>query len=156
MQPINLQALLMEIEGMISNYIVEKNARIEYAQLPEVIMGSYTKLQQLFMNLIVNAIKFGPVGEGAEPPLVTISCRDKGNSWEFSIQDNGIGIDPEFHEQIFLLFKKLHPSQEYRGTGIGLALCKKIVEQHGGSITVLSAQGRGSNFIFTINKSMID
>jgi len=137
-------------------FYVEKNARIEYAQLPEVIRGSYTKLQQLFMNLIVNAIKFGPVGEGADPPLVTISCLNKGGFWEFSIRDNGIGIAPDFHEQIFLLFKKLHPSQEYRGTGIGLALCKKIVEQHGGSITVLSAQGRGSEFIFTLNKDIAD
>lgn len=156
METIDLRLLLKEIEGMISNYIVEKNARIEYAQLPEVIRGSYTKLQQLFMNLIVNAIKFGPVGEGADPPLVTISCLNKGGFWEFSIRDNGIGIAPDFHEQIFLLFKKLHPSQEYRGTGIGLALCKKIVEQHGGSITVLSAQGRGSEFIFTLNKDIAD
>lgn len=149
LEPIDTQALLSDIAHMLANYIAEKDARIEHANLPPSILGSYTKLHQLFMNLIVNAIKFGPLDTA---PVVSISCKDKGDCWEFAVKDNGIGIAPEFHEQIFMLFKKLHTRQEYHGTGIGLALCKKIVEQHGGTIHVISTQGEGSTFVFTLKK----
>jgi PAS domain S-box-containing protein len=148
---INMQLLMEDIEKMITRYVVEKNARISYQNLPVTIRGSYTQLHQLFMNLIVNGIKFGPLQES---PHIDISCRESADCWHFSVADNGIGIAPEFHETIFLLFKKLHPTGDYSGTGIGLALCKKIVELHGGEISVSSAPGKGATFSFSIRKEI--
>lgn len=148
---VNMQLLMADIEKMITRYVVDKNACISYHNLPLTIRGSYTQLHQLFMNLIVNGIKFGPP---QERPHVDISCRESADYWHFTVADNGIGIAPEFHETIFLLFKKLHPAGDYSGTGIGLALCKKIVELHGGEIHVSSAPGKGAIFAFSIRKEI--
>jgi PAS domain S-box-containing protein len=148
---VNMQLLMEDIEKMITRYVVEKNACISYQNLPVTIRGSYTQLHQLFMNLIVNGIKFGPL---QERPHIEISGRESADYWHFSVADNGIGISSEFHETIFLLFKKLHPASDYSGTGIGLALCKKIVELHGGQIDVSSVPGKGAIFTFSIRKEM--
>lgn len=100
----------------------------------------------LLQNLLSNAIKF----RGQDPPLVHISADKRDNQWQFAVRDNGIGIDPQYAERIFVLFQRLHTNAEYPGTGIGLSLCKKIVERHGGRIWMESQLGQGATFYFTL------
>jgi light-regulated signal transduction histidine kinase (bacteriophytochrome) len=130
--------------------IGEANAAIVHEQpLPEVLADP-TQLIQLFQNLIGNAIKF----RGKKAPQVTIGVESKGEDWIFCVRDNGIGIDPQFAERIFAPFERLHGRHEYPGTGIGLAICKKIVERHGGRIWVESQVGQGCAFFFTFDRSL--
>ena len=126
--------------------IKEAGAVVTKDELPTV-MGDETQLSQLFQNLIDNAIKFR---RAEETPKVHISAQRKGNDWEFSVQDNGIGIDPQYFDRIFIIFQRLHAREAYEGTGIGLAVCMRIVERHGGRIWVESEPGRGSIFHFTL------
>jgi light-regulated signal transduction histidine kinase (bacteriophytochrome) len=109
-------------------------------------MADNVQLGQLFQNLIGNAIKF----QGMELPRVHVSASRNGNGWVFSVRDNGIGIAPEYAERIFVIFQRLHSPEKYPGTGIGLAVCKKIVERHGGRIWVESESGKGATFYFTL------
>lgn len=125
--------------------IEESGAAITHDPLP-TIMADSSQLTQLFQNLISNAIKF----QGDKPAQIHISAKQKKNEWIFSVQDNGIGMDPKYAERIFLAFQRLHSRDEYPGTGIGLATCKKIVERHGGQIWVESEPDKGSIFYFTI------
>ena len=128
--------------------IEESGAEIIYKDLPEEIFVDPTQVGQLIQNLISNSIKFCD----NSVPKVEITAMDKGNEWQLAIKDNGIGIAPEYHERIFDIFQRLHGKSEYPGTGIGLSICKKIVERHGGKIWVESKQGSGSTFFFTIAK----
>lgn len=136
------------IESVLKNLsvaITENHAKIEVGSLP-TIWGDEVQLVQLFQNLLANAIKF----HGDKLPEIEVSARLQNGNWLFAVRDNGIGIDPQNFEKIFGIFQRLHGRQNYPGTGIGLAVCKKIVERHGGLIWIESAPGKGSNFLFTL------
>ena len=139
--------ILLELDSTLK----ETKARVMFSNFPELINADKIKLKQLLQNLITNGIKFSKPGV---IPTVTINCKEKKDYWQFEVKDNGIGISKEFNDKIFKLFQRLHTSSEYKGTGIGLTLCKKIVEQHDGEIIVDSILGEGSNFIFTISRSL--
>jgi PAS domain S-box-containing protein len=128
--------------------IEENGAVVTHDPLPTV-MADHLQLGQLFQNLIGNAIKF----RGNEPPRIHVSAGRKGNVWTFSVRDNGIGIAPEYAQRIFVIFQRLHGRNEYDGTGIGLAICKRIVERHGGRIWAESEVGKGATFYFTLPAS---
>jgi PAS domain S-box-containing protein len=126
--------------------VEESGAVVTHDALPTVTTNS-TQLTQIFQNLVGNAIKY----RGPEPPDIHVSAiRNGGNEWTFSIRDNGMGIDPQYFERIFVIFQRLHGREEFEGTGIGLAVCKKIVEQIGGRIWVESQIKKGSTFYFTL------
>jgi signal transduction histidine kinase len=125
--------------------IRQSGAQVTIESLP-LVRADGGQLVQLFQNLLGNAIKY----RGAEPPEICVQCGMQDGYWQFSVKDNGIGIDPQFSERIFALFQRLHGKDEYEGTGIGLAICKKIVERHGGKIWVESAAGQGADFKFTL------
>ncbi len=127
--------------------IEERQAEVQCGALPAV-RGDAAQLTQVFQNLLSNAIKFCQ----ASPPCVDISARRDGALWQVRVQDNGIGVPPEYRERIFGMFQRLHGRREYAGTGIGLAICQKIVERHGGSIRVETPDGAdcGSVFVFTL------
>ena len=131
--------------GNLRTRISESRAVITHDPLPTV-MADNTQLMQLFQNLIGNAIKF----RSNQPPEIHVGAQRVEDAWLFSVRDNGIGIDPQFAERIFVIFQRLHTRDEYPGTGMGLAICKKIVECHRGRIWVESEVGQGATFYFTI------
>ncbi|QLE58052.1 ATP-binding protein [Nostoc sp. TCL26-01] len=136
------------LEKALSNLrqkIAETGATVTHDPLPTVMAGS-TQLMQLFQNLIANAIKF----RSEQPPQIHVGAERLEDEWLFSVQDNGIGIDPQFSDRIFVIFQRLHTRDEYAGTGMGLAICKKIIECHRGRIWVESQLGQGATFYFTI------
>lgn len=136
-----LQAALKNLRVAIE----ESHAAITADDLPTV-HADPTQLMQLFQNLIGNSLKF----RAAEPPQVQITATQLHDAWQFAVRDNGIGIEPQYFERIFLVFQRLHTRRQYQGTGIGLALSKKIIERHGGSIWLESKPGQGSTFYFTL------
>jgi light-regulated signal transduction histidine kinase (bacteriophytochrome) len=136
---------LREALSNLKKVVEESGARVTYDSLPTVKTDA-VQLTSLFQNLIGNAIKF----RGDSLPEIYVSAVRKGDEHVFSVRDNGIGIDQNFVGKIFEVFKRLHTSKEYEGTGIGLAICKKIVERHGGRIWVESEPNKGSTFYFTI------
>jgi len=142
----DLEAVFNQALDNLKVAIEENNATITHDPLPTV-MADVTQMIQLFQNLAGNAIKFR---KKEEPPRVHVSARRKENEWLFSVRDNGIGISPEFQSRLFNIFQREHTASEYPGTGIGLAICKKIVERHGGRIWAESVHGEGSTFYFTI------
>lgn len=150
-QPVGLtdsHAVLGEVLRNLAFVIQEQRAIITNDDLP-VLMADATQLKQLLQNLISNAIKFCKPGL---TPEIHVSAVDLGHEWRFSVKDNGIGIDEQYADRIFVIFQRLHTRQEYPGTGIGLAVCKRIVERHGGQIWVKSKPGEGSTFYFTFAK----
>lgn len=146
-EEIEVPKLLHEILKDLKSTIKESNAKVEIIGMPTRIEGNSTQIRQLFQNLIENGIKFKRENI---PPLIRISAQQKGSCWEFAISDNGIGIKKAHHQKIFKLFQKLHDGQQYEGTGIGLALAKRIVEQHGGTISLESSPEKGSTFHFSL------
>jgi PAS domain S-box-containing protein len=145
LEPVNCDVVLQVALAALAKSIQESNAVIRRDPLPK-LMGDELQLTQLFQNVIGNAIKY----QNGRNPEIYVSCKRNDESWVFSVKDNGIGIEPQYTEQIFLIFQRLHTQEEYSGTGIGLALCKKIVERHGGRIWVTSEPGKGSDFYFTL------
>jgi light-regulated signal transduction histidine kinase (bacteriophytochrome) len=129
----------------LQHLIRERGAVVTHDDLP-VIMADRLQLGVVFQNLIANAIKF----RRDEPPQVHVSARLVDGVWIFSVSDNGIGIEPEFFERIFVMFQRLHTKEQYSGTGIGLAICKRVIERHGGRIWVESEFGNGATFNFSI------
>jgi PAS domain S-box-containing protein len=144
-EPTDSHAALGEALGNLATAIEENLAIVTNDDLP-VVSADATQLQQVFQNLIGNAIKF----RGEDSPHVHVTARKEGGEWLFSVKDNGIGIDAQHAERLFVIFQRLHTRQEYPGTGIGLAVCKRIVERHGGRIWFESEPGKGSIFYFTL------
>jgi signal transduction histidine kinase len=142
---VHCDAVLDRVLKSLQLAIEDTGAVITREPLPAVA-GDSIQLTQLFQNLLTNAIKF----HGKKPPLVQISTENNGSMWKIAVRDNGIGISPEHADRIFVIFQRLHTKTEYPGTGIGLAICKKIVERHGGRIWVEASPGGGSTFFFTI------
>ena len=141
----NCEMVLKEALANLVVAISESGAVVTQDALPTV-SGDATQLTQLFQNLIGNALKF----REERPPQIHIGAvRDNGD-WRFSVADNGIGMEPQYFERVFLVFQRLHTRKEYQGTGIGLAICKKVVERHGGRIWAESEPGQGATFCFTI------
>lgn len=145
--PTDSCAVLDEALANLEVAIEESRAMVTKGDLPTV-RADAGQLVLVFQNLVANAIKF----HGAEPPRVQVSSRDLGHEWLFSIKDNGIGIESQYADKVFVIFQRLHAREEYPGTGIGLALCKRIVERHGGRIWFESEPEKGSTFFFTIPK----
>ncbi len=143
--PVDCAVILKTVITNLQPDLVEKHGRITWDPLPTV-MGNPVELSQLFQNLIANAIKF----HGPQPPEIHVGAVLQGREWRFHVRDNGIGIHPKDFDRIFVIFQRLHSRDEYPGTGIGLSLCKKIVERHGGRIWVESEPGKGSTFFFTL------
>jgi hypothetical protein len=144
-EDVDTGAVLERVLASLEVAIKESGASITSGTLPHVRMYEF-QLEQLFQNLIANAIRY----RGIDTPRISIAAERQGDVWRFSVQDNGIGIEPQFQEQIFGIFKRLHSRTEYPGTGMGLAICQRIVERAGGRIWVESEPGKGSTFYFTI------
>jgi signal transduction histidine kinase len=142
--PTDVEAVLGQVITNLRLAIDESGARITHESLP-IVEADSTQLNQLFQNLIANAVKF----RGKLPPKIHITAAKEDPYWVFSVRDNGIGFDPDYADRIFTIFQRLHSRNDYPGTGMGLAICKRIVERHGGSIWVKSAPGDGSTFYFT-------
>ncbi len=144
-EPTDCAAFFDQAITNLKGTIGESGAEVTCGPLPTV-MADKSQIGQLLQNLIGNALKY----HGDEPPRVHVSAEQKGDEWVFSVRDNGIGIDPQYADRIFVIFQRLHNREEYAGTGIGLAICKKIVERHGGRIWLESQLGSGATFHFTI------
>ena len=147
-EPRPADAVLQKVLISLQDSIQRAEAAITIGNLPAVAMEEI-HLHQLFQNLISNALKY----RGPNRPEVRISAEEAGANWVFSIKDNGIGIDPQYSKLVFGVFKRLHDRQTYPGTGIGLAICQRIVERYGGRIWVESELGQGSNFRFTVPRA---
>ena len=144
-EPTAMETVLKAALDNLTNAVKESHGIITHDPLPAV-MGDDKQLAQLFQNLLSNAVKFG----GAQPPRIHISAKQADGEWLFSVRDHGIGIDPQYGDRIFVIFQRLHTREQFPGTGIGLAICKKIVERHGGRIWVESELGKGATFYFTM------
>ena len=144
---VDLNMLLNKVKVNLQIAIEDADASIITSVLP-VVFGDESQLTQLFQNLINNAIKF----HGDPSPVVNIKAQELTDFWQLSVSDNGIGIDEKYQEKIFVIFQRLHSKDKYDGTGIGLAVCKKVVDRHGGQIWIDSELGKGSTFYFTIAK----
>ncbi len=144
-QRVALRGVVDRALSLVETAIEDSGAKITCGDLPEV-MGDRSQLVQLVLNLVGNAVKY----RGAAAPVIHIAADRVGDAWRISVRDNGIGIAPKHHQQVFEIFKRLHDLKEYPGTGIGLAVCRRVVTRHGGKIWVESQAGEGSVFYFTL------
>ncbi|WP_339106263.1 PAS domain S-box protein [Haloterrigena salinisoli] len=144
-EPVDLNETLEDVLADLQVQIVESGAEVMVEDLPH-LEGDASQLRQLFQNLLDNAITYS----GDEPPLIHVDADRRGDKWVISVEDNGIGIEPDKQERVFTVFDRLHSREEYDGTGIGLALCQRIVKRHGGEIWVESEPGEGATFSFTL------
>ena len=143
--PVDCNQILATVTQDLQEASAEAGAAIHVEPLPRV-QGDASQLTQVFQNLLANAIKF----HGQDPPQVLVSAKKQGRDWVFAVRDNGIGIDPQYFDKVFIIFQRLHGKRDYPGTGIGLALTKKIIEHHGGRIWIESIPGQGTTFFFTL------
>ena len=143
--PTDASAALAHALASLKLSIDETGARVTHDPLPTV-PADQSQIEHVFLNLIGNALKF----RGSEPPTIHVTAAQRDGDWLFSVEDNGIGIEPQYFDRIFVIFQRLHGREEYPGTGIGLAITKRIIERHGGRIWVESRPGRGSTFFFTL------
>ncbi len=148
---VNCNQVMKGVTTLLTVAIAEQKATLNVRPLP-VIRGVQPQIIQLFQNLVSNALKYH---REDVPPVIEVGYTEQDSCYEFYVKDNGIGIDPKFFDKIFIIFQRLHNKTEYSGTGIGLSICKKIVERHGGSIRVESEPGKGSTFYFTIPKKSV-
>ena len=146
-ETVDMQAQAAQVVDFLEDRLAAKNAVVIVGKLPEVT-GNRIQLLQVLQNLVGNALKFNDKSR----PEVRVSARDRQDHWLFLVQDNGIGIAPENSDRIFDIFQRLHCRQQFDGTGIGLSICKKVVELHGGCIAVRSRPGKGTTFFFTLPK----
>jgi signal transduction histidine kinase len=144
--PVDCENILQTAKENLTVAIAESGAVITHDRLPALV-ADQTQLTQLFQNLFGNAIKFH---RPEEAPRIHVSSKRQDGAWRLSVRDNGIGIDPQYFDRIFIIFQRLHGREKYAGTGMGLAICKRIVERHGGRIWVESEPGKGSTFHFVI------
>lgn len=145
LEPVDCEQILDETLDVLRREIEESDAVVTHDPLPTVV-GDGAQLRLVFQNLIDNAIKFQDEGT----PRVHVQAEREGDTWKFSVHDNGIGIKPIYADHIFDIFSRLHNYEEYPGAGTGLAICKRILERHGGDIWVESKHGTGSVFYFTL------
>ncbi len=146
---IDLNKVVREVIILSQKRIKETKAIIKFENLP-LLLASKSALRQVFQNLISNALKYH---KKDQPPVINISAEEFLTHWQLAISDNGIGIEEEYFNKIFIIFQRLHNTDEYTGTGIGLAVCKKIIENFGGKIWLASEENKGSTFYFTIPKT---
>lgn len=146
-QSVDMNVIVKYVTQIFESRFEKERITLITDRLP-VVQGNTSQLQQLLQNLIGNAIKY----KSEQPPLIEIGCQEQESRFVFFVKDNGIGINPKYFEKIFVVFQRLHPLNNYSGTGIGLAICKKIIERHRGEIWVESEEGKGSTFFFSIPK----
>lgn len=146
LEPTSSEKVFREVLTHLGLAIEQSGAQITSDPLP-MVMADRSQLGQVFQNLIANAIKF----HSDQTPQIHVSAKEKEGQWVFSVQDNGIGIEPEYFERIFIMFQRLHGKNEYKGTGIGLAVCKRIIDRHGGKIWLESTKSKGSTFYFSLS-----
>jgi PAS domain S-box-containing protein len=146
-EPTACEVVLEQATANLETLIVENGAIVTHDPLPTV-QADRSRLVQLFQNLIGNAVKF----RGEQPPRVHVGAQREEDGWTFFVRDNGIGIEPRFGERVFEIFQRLHERDRYPGTGVGLSICKRIVEHHGGRIWVESQLGKGATFLFTLSR----
>ncbi|MFK7946183.1 MAG: tetratricopeptide repeat protein [Saprospiraceae bacterium] len=148
---VNLNDILVNIKTGLNGQLSKNNGQLMINPLPLIHSNNF-QMTQLFKNFITNGLKFQKQGQ---IPIVEIKSKELSDSWEFRIADNGIGIDKNYHDKVFEMFKRLHKKQDYQGTGMGLAICKQIIEQHNGNIRIESEKDEGTTFIFTFPKEII-
>ena len=146
LEPVDLNDVLAQAKRSLASSLADSGAIVSVEQLLPVVRGDPTLLLSLFQNLIGNAIKF----RGSEPPVVRLSALARNDQWELAFSDNGISIDPEYSARIFVVFQRLHTKEAYPGTGMGLAMCRKIVEYHGGRMWLEPDRTLGAEFRFTL------